>query len=82
MKAAYIIEGIIVGTEDFSAITAKRGLHHSQSCASVKIHRFAFLNKEDVRRIQDMLSVATYVENAESSKTPRGAQVGCARCTQ
>lgn len=37
--------------------------------------RFAFLNREDGKNIQDMLNVAKCAEKAESSKVPRGAQV-------
>lgn len=38
--------------------------------------RFAFLNRTDVKNIQDLINIAKNVEKTEKSKVPRGAQVG------
>lgn len=42
------------------------------------LERFAFLNREDAKKLQDMLNVVKYAEKTEMSKVPRGAQVSAA----
>ena len=37
--------------------------------------RFAFLNREDTKNIQQAVNAAKYAEKTEASKIPRGAQV-------
>lgn len=37
--------------------------------------RFAFLNREDMKDIQNVANAAKYAEKVENSKIPRGAQV-------
>lgn len=49
----------------------------SSSLAAVRtyLERFAFLNREDSKKLQDLLNVVKYAEKTEVSKVPRGAQV-------
>lgn len=45
---------------------------------SYYLERFAFLNREEAKKLQDMLNVVKYAEKTERSKVPRGAQVSAA----